>query len=392
MERNLVINFIDKLSCCAEEIEILLKMLETDYSKAIAALKPLIEETQSYKEISSAFLCTCIMLEKGYSVEDIIFCVRPEFSYREMAGMKLGLDSSKFSKKQLEKYSGICDVGMNQVLIGLENGLTEGQISLYKRGFGLLETITIREGLEKGLSKKQVKIYANPKFKLEQMNEIREGLEKGLTEKQIALYAKSDFRADQMAQIRLGFEGELSNDKVEFYANPKYSEWKMRMIRETFMEGLSIKQIEPYVKPEYSPHFIWFITECLVIGLNKENLDICFKFPKESINEDESLRWIFNEIVQGLINKIITMKEVEAFIRLPIKQIKEYFHCIKEGFSKEQIEFLLKPGFYIDNLKAHVWFMLKKGISPKEIEERATNSIVSEFNNPQKELLKALTN
>ena len=50
----------------------------------------------------------------------------------------------------------------------------------------------IREGLQRGLD---VKIYANPKFDVDQMQLIQDGLEKGVN---VKIYAKMEFDSNQM--------------------------------------------------------------------------------------------------------------------------------------------------------------------------------------------------
>lgn len=62
----------------------------------------------------------------------------------------------------------------------------------------------IRLGLDDGLTEEQIELYADPKFNANQMAEIRGGIECGLTEEQIRIFAKPELSWKQMRDISLG--------------------------------------------------------------------------------------------------------------------------------------------------------------------------------------------
>lgn len=83
----------------------------------------------------------------------------------------------------------------------------------------------IKYGLKNGLTKEQIKIYADSKFSGEQMGQIRCGLENGVD---VTVYAKPEFNAFQMYEICVGLEENLN---VSFYINPKLTYNQMNEIR-----------------------------------------------------------------------------------------------------------------------------------------------------------------
>ncbi len=89
----------------------------------------------------------------------------------------------------------------------------------------------ICEGLEHGLTKEQVRLYANPEFSNVNMREIRSGLEHGLSEEQVRLFANPEFNDGQMKEIRLGLEGGLSMEQVGIYAKPLFYGEQMKELR-----------------------------------------------------------------------------------------------------------------------------------------------------------------
>jgi hypothetical protein len=82
----------------------------------------------------------------------------------------------------------------------------------------------IRIGLEASFTKKQLELYANPKFDGNQMQEICWGLQHHLTIQQASLYAKPEINHTQMREIRIGLEAGLTTDQITHLFNPEFSE------------------------------------------------------------------------------------------------------------------------------------------------------------------------
>lgn len=100
--------------------------------------------------------------------------------------------------------------------------------------FSPYQTDEIREGLEEGLD---VSVYADPKFRWNQMAEIRRGLESGVD---VSVYADPKFHWAQMYQIRKGLE---SGVDVSVYADPKFDDRQMERAQEGLMSGRSLAEI-----------------------------------------------------------------------------------------------------------------------------------------------------
>lgn len=95
------------------------------------------------------------------------------------------------------------------------------------------EILLIEQGLIQGLD---VKIYANPKYEYETMQELKKGIEHGID---LTKYTK-DYEAQQINEIRLGIE-----HKIEFkkYLNPNFSATQMREIRLALEQGLNVNKL-----------------------------------------------------------------------------------------------------------------------------------------------------
>ena len=122
--------------------------------------------------------------------------------------------------------------GVHEICEGLEHGLTKEQVRLYANPeFSNLQMREIRSGLENGLTEEQIRLYARPKFGYVNMREIRSGLEHGLSEEQVRLFANPEFNDGQMKEIRLGLEGGLSMEQVGIYAKPLFYGEQMKELR-----------------------------------------------------------------------------------------------------------------------------------------------------------------
>ena len=73
------------------------------------------------------------------------------------------------------------------------------------------------------------------------MEQIRRGIEEGLSKEQIKVYAHSEFTAFQMKEIREGFKNGLTMEQILTYANPEaYGSDKMRNCRKELEENNEI--------------------------------------------------------------------------------------------------------------------------------------------------------
>lgn len=167
----------------------------------------------------------------------------------------------------------------------------------------------------KGLSTQtidQVKIYADPKYSVEQMEQIRIGIDAGIN---VDIYADPKFSSEQMKQIRLGildgvdviryavedidadsmeiiriamsavpemvdimfgeeytasqlfeiFYGLIEKVDVSKYANPDYTSDQMRVIRESLLENWNVDII---TYPKYGANVMTSIKNCSQLGFD----------------------------------------------------------------------------------------------------------------------------
>ena len=109
----------------------------------------------------------------------------------------------------------------------------DNYIKKKKYEFEPREILLIEQGLMQGLD---VKIYANPKYEYDIMQELKKGLEHGLD---LTKYTK-DYDAQQINEIRLGIEHEINFKR---YLNPNFSSTQMREIRLALEEGLNVNKL-----------------------------------------------------------------------------------------------------------------------------------------------------
>lgn len=124
----------------------------------------------------------------------------------------------------------------------VERALNEEQLEQVQellKGFNEYQVFEIISGLR--TCNANVAIYANTKYRDNQMRQIRFGLEKGLD---VSHYADPKFKWKQMCQIREGLE---SGVDVSIYADPKFSELQMNAIRIGLVKGLDAAS---YADPE----------------------------------------------------------------------------------------------------------------------------------------------
>ena len=102
-------------------------------------------------------------------------------------------------------------------------------------GFNIFQREEIKVGLESGLTKEQINIYAKMYFNSKQMCQIRYGLEENLD---VSIYAKEEFNWKQMYEIRIGLEDGLD---ISIYAKPEFNAFQMEQIREYLLRRKKAK-------------------------------------------------------------------------------------------------------------------------------------------------------
>ena len=163
-------------------------------------------------------------LEDNLSEEQISVYAKPEFNAPQMYEIRTGL--CKLSPEQVNMYA--------------DPAYTNDQMSMIKRGFSSYN-----------LSMEQVSMYAKREFNPSQLDAIISGFTSDLSIEQVSVFASPEFSSDQMFAIMDGFEDELSLEQVKVIANPKFNDEQMQDIQDKFEEGFSINDINSYIKSEF---------------------------------------------------------------------------------------------------------------------------------------------
>lgn len=191
-------------------------------------------------------------LEDNLSEEQISVYAKPEFNAPQMYEIRTGL--CKLSPEQVNMYTDptYTDDQMSMIKRGFSSyNLSIEQVSMYaKQEFSPMQMDPIISGL-RHLSIEQVSVFASPEFSSAQMFMILDGFNDELSLEQVKVIANPKLDDGQMYEIKRGFNDGLSIEQVSTYANPKLNYDQMRDIQNKFKEGLSINDINSYIKSEF---------------------------------------------------------------------------------------------------------------------------------------------
>lgn len=191
-------------------------------------------------------------LEDNLSEEQISVYAKPEFNAPQMYEIRTGL--CKLSPEQVNIYTDptYTDDQMSMIKRGFSSyNLSIEQVSMYaKQEFSPMQMDPIISGL-RHLSIEQVSVFASPEFSSAQMFMILDGFNDELSLEQVKVIANPKLDDGQMYEIKRGFNNGLSIEQVSTYANPKLNYDQMRDIQNKFKEGLSINDINSYIKSEF---------------------------------------------------------------------------------------------------------------------------------------------
>lgn len=87
-----------------------------------------------------------------------------------------------------------------------------------------------------------------------QLNQIQQGLDFGLSEKEIRLFAKSCFDELQMNSIRLAIKHRLSEEEIMFVADERFNGHQMEQIVTGLKDGLTLDKVRNYALEKLSAH------------------------------------------------------------------------------------------------------------------------------------------
>lgn len=192
-------------------------------------------------------------LDDNLSEEQISVYAKPEFNASQMYEIRTGL--YKLSPEQVNMYAdpAYTDDQMSMIKQGFSSyNLSMEQVSMYaKREFSPSQMDAIISGFARDLSIEQVSVFASPEFSSGQMFMIMDGFEDELSLEQVKVIANSKLDDGQMYEIKRGFNDGLSIEQVSTYANPKLNYEQMQDIQDKFEEGFSINDINSYIKSEF---------------------------------------------------------------------------------------------------------------------------------------------
>lgn len=191
-------------------------------------------------------------LEDNLSEEQISVYAKPEFNAPQMYEIRTGL--CKLSPEQVNMYTDptYTDDQMSMIKRGFSSyNLSIEQVSMYaKQEFSPMQMDPIISGL-RHLSIEQVSVFASPEFSSAQMFMILDGFNDELSLEQVKVIANPKLDDGQMYEIKRGFNNGLSIEQVSTYANSKLNYDQMRDIQNKFKEGISINDINSYIKSEF---------------------------------------------------------------------------------------------------------------------------------------------
>lgn len=189
------------------------------------------------------------------------------------------LDSSKIDTfVHITENNGLNSDQRCQVIYGLEDNLSEEQISVYaKPEFNAPQMYEIRTGLCK-LSPEQVNMYADPAYTYDQMSMIKQGFSSyNLSMEQVSMYAKREFNPSQMDAIISGFTSDLSIEQVSIFASPEFSSDQMFAIMDGFEDELSLEQIKVIANPKLNDEQIQDIQDKFEEGFSINDINLYIK-------------------------------------------------------------------------------------------------------------------
>lgn len=103
------------------------------------------------------------------------------------------------------------------------------------------EELLLKECREKGMDARQ-------------LYQIQQGLEFGLSEKEIRLFAKKELDELQMNSIRLAIKHRLSEEEIAFLSDTRFNGHQMEQIVTGLKDGLTLEKVKQYAKEELSAH------------------------------------------------------------------------------------------------------------------------------------------
>ena len=267
-----------------------------------------------------------------------------------------------------------------------------------KFSYGQIEQILL--GVLNGLTLSQILLYADPKFDDDQMWQIRKGFKDGLTLEQVELYRDHRFRWIQMSEIRLGFKQGLSLEEVKTYADPNLHYKEMERRRIAFFMDKFIDKLDKLIDL-YSKHYnknqaeikkmLEIALEKVVNGFTTDLGYLNNKKKEEIVNK-------LAEIVKGLINRL-TLEEISLYAnpRFSLKQMKQIRLGLEDGLSIEQVKLYASPKFSYEQMETIrkalrslpldlVKLIAKPELSPDEMRQMITklgNSKTTEKHSPE---------
>ena len=148
----------------------------------------------------------------------------------------------------------------NKIVTDIEEG-AEYTENFITNADGIRKALLIRECMDNGLS---INMLINKKYTAAQLENILCGLQDGLTEVQIKQYARPEYSSAQMLELRKGFIS-LPEDKVDFFKDPDFSAKQMVEIR----TAIEQKVPESVIKRIASPELHYSVMRAAIIYINE---------------------------------------------------------------------------------------------------------------------------
>lgn len=247
---------------------------------------------------------------------------------------------------------------VEQVRVIAENISHYGTISFETISLFIEENYTCAEILgvmscsSKGLKKDQLDLYnefrKSMKSKLRlfnqfQISEILKGFMDGRTIKEVRLYAEPDYDYNDMQQFRL-FERKVTYEQAKIAKSKKFTFLQIEQILNAFyFAGLTIEQVKLFAVPEFSSEAMKMIIKCFNEKLFLSQIKTLAK-PQYSHEQIDFMRDGFKKGLK--LQEIQLFTKVKSFFEL--EEIRSGF---ENGLTYEQVELYAKPNMSSDEMR-----------------------------------------
>lgn len=257
---------------------------------------------------------------------------------------KRGNDFWNYDVHELYTLSERLDRRNIEIKRGLDNGLSEEQISLYNQDdFNFLQMHQIYSGIRNGLSQKQLQLFSNSSIDWDKMKTIRRFLEQGYEYDDMKLLV--DFDIEQIVAICSALSYPLLFEEISHFVNKKYSAKIMRNIF-TLIQRRPGMDIQYFLEQNYTESQMELVLKEL--QSNSIDIELIKKYANPSIIAIK-MQYIFEALRRNIPSDFIDEYINQDF---DVSQLAEIFLGFYKNLSRNKINIYAKT--YFDAFKMGV--------------------------------------